>query len=92
MDEPFGQLDAQTRYDMQNEITRIWAQEKRTIVFVTNNIEEAVSIGDRIILLTECPARVKEIYDIDLPRPRDMISREFLSLRQAISDNMELTL
>ncbi|RJP55396.1 MAG: ABC transporter ATP-binding protein [Anaerolineaceae bacterium] len=92
MDEPFGQLDAQTRYNMQNEISRISEHEKRTIIFVTNNIEEALYLGDRIILFTECPARVKEIYDIDLKRPRDMIDPEFLRLRKMISNNTDLAL
>jgi len=92
MDEPFGQLDAQTRYSMQNEIIRIWEQEKRTIIFVTNNIEEATYLGDRIILLTECPARVKEIYHLDLPRPRNMIDPEFLRIRKMISANTDLAL
>lgn len=92
MDEPFGQLDAQTRYTMEEEIQRIWQQEKRTIVFVTNNIEEAVYLGDRIILLSKCPAQIKEIYDVNLPRPRDMISPEFLELRKQISDNTDLPL
>ena len=59
MDEPFGQLDAQTRYQMQEEILRIWEKEKRTVIFVTNNIEEACYLGDRIILLSDCPATVK---------------------------------
>ena len=62
MDEPFGQLDAQTRYQMQEEILRIWEKEKRTVIFVTNNIEEACYLGDRIILLSDCPATVKEVY------------------------------
>lgn len=92
MDEPFGQLDAQTRYNMQNEIIRIWSKEKRTVIFVTNNIEEAVYIGDRIILLTKCPARVKEIYTIDLTRPRDMIDPLFLQFRKEISIKTDLAL
>ena len=92
MDEPFGQLDAQTRYSMQNEILRIWEAERRTVIFVTNNIEEACYLGDRIILLSDCPATVKETYPIDLPRPRDMVSREFLSIRTRISDNTELAI
>lgn len=92
MDEPFGALDAQTRYSMEEEVARIWSQEKRTIIFVTNNIEEAVYLGDRIILLTECPARVKEIYRVDIPRPRDMMSPEFLALRQKISDNTDFSI
>ncbi|WHH56843.1 ABC transporter ATP-binding protein [Petroclostridium sp. X23] len=92
MDEPFGQLDAQTRYNMQNEIARITSQEKRTIIFVTNNIEEAVYLGDRIILLTDCPAKVKEIYTIDLARPRDVIDPLFLNLRKEISGKTDLAL
>jgi NitT/TauT family transport system ATP-binding protein len=85
MDEPFGQLDAQTRYAMQNEILRIWETEKRTIIFVTNNIEEALYLADRIILLSKFPAHVKEIYEINLPRPRDTMDPEFLKLRKIIS-------
>lgn len=92
MDEPFGQLDAQTRYAMEEEIQRIWQQEKRTIIFVTNNIEEAVYLGDRIVLLTKCPARIKEIYPIDLPRPRRTTAPEFLAIRKAIAENSDLAL
>lgn len=92
MDEPFGQLDAQTRYSMQGEIQRIWQQEKRTIVFVTNNIEEAVYLGDRIILMSQCPATVKQIYDINLPRPRNTIDPEFLRIRKEVSENTDLAL
>lgn len=92
MDEPFGQLDAQTRYSMQEEVQRIWQQEKRTVVFVTNNIEEAIYLGDRIVLLTKCPARIKKIYTLDLPRPRDTISPEFLAIRKEIADNTDLAL
>lgn len=92
MDEPFGALDAQTRYLMENEILRIWEQDKRTIVFVTNNIEEAVTLGDRIILLSACPARVKDIYVPDLPRPRDNISTEFLRIREEIEANTDMAL
>lgn len=91
LDEPFGALDAQTRYSMQDEILRIWKAEKKTILFVTNNIEEALYLGDRIVLLGKCPAEVKELYNIGLPRPREMISEEFLSMRQLISDNMDLS-
>lgn len=92
MDEPFGALDAQTRYSMQNEILRIWEQEKRTVIYVTNNIEEACYLGTRIVLLSSCPATVKEIYPIDLARPRDMVSKEFLDLREKISENTDLSI
>lgn len=92
MDEPFGKLDAQTRYKMQEDLLRMWEQEKRTVIFVTNNIEEACYLGDRIILLSDCPAKVKEVYPIDIPRPRDMIDRKFLELRKVISDNTDLSI
>lgn len=92
MDEPFGALDAQTRYQMEEEILRIWEKEKRTVVFVTNNIEEALYLGDRIVLLSSCPAKVKEIYVPDLPRPRNNIDSAFLSLREKIEENTDLAL
>lgn len=93
MDEPFGALDAQTRYAMEEEILRIWEAEKRTVIFVTNNIEEAITLGDRIIQFTERPARVKKEYDLSgLPRPRNHVSPEFLRIRQEIAANEELSL
>lgn len=93
MDEPFGQLDAQTRYAMQDEILRIWNENRRTVVFVTNNIEEAVYLGDRIVLFSKSPMSVKGVYDLnDLPRPRDYTDERFLRIRQEISDNMDLVL
>lgn len=69
MDEPFGALDAQTRYLMQQELDRIWQTDRRTIVFVTNNIEEALYLADRIVVISNCPATVKKEYVIDMPRP-----------------------
>jgi len=92
MDEPFGQLDAQTRYSMQNEILRVWEKEKKAVIFVTNNIEEACYLGTRIILLSECPAKVKEVYNVDISRPRDMVSKEFMKLRSTISNNTDLAI
>lgn len=92
MDEPFGALDAQTRYQMEDEVLRIWNKEKRTVIFVTNNIEEAVYLGDRIILLSECPATVKDVYSVDLPRPRSNVAPEFLTLRKRIEENSDLPL
>lgn len=92
MDEPFGALDAQTRYNMEDEILSIAEREKRTIIFVTNNIEEALMLGDRIILFTVCPAQVKQIYEIPLAKPRDTMQQEFLRLRKEISDHTDLAL
>ena len=93
MDEPFGALDAQTRYSMQDEILRIWSQEKRTVIFVTNNIEEAVYLGDRVIQFSSRPATVKNIYDLSkLQRPRDYVDPEFMRIRVQISDQEMMTL
>jgi len=90
MDEPFGHLDAQTRYLMQKELERIWREERKTIIFVTNNIEEALYLADRVIVLSKCPTTVKHEYLIDLPRPRDYTNPEFLRLRKEISAQVEL--
>ncbi|TAK80143.1 MAG: ABC transporter ATP-binding protein [Betaproteobacteria bacterium] len=72
MDEPFGALDAQTRELMQAELMRLWDRTGKTVVFVTHDIEEAVYLGDRVVVLTARPARVKEEVEIKLPRPRDL--------------------
>jgi NitT/TauT family transport system ATP-binding protein len=70
MDEPFGALDAQTRETMQEELMRVWERTHKTIVFVTHDIEEAVYLGDRVVVLTARPGRIREEVTIDLPRPR----------------------
>lgn len=92
LDEPFGHLDAQTRYMMEEELEKIWQKEKRTVVFVTNNIEEAVYLADRIVLLTNCPTHIKAEYKVDLPRPRSYTDPEFLKIRSEILKNTEETL
>jgi len=93
LDEPFGQLDAQTRYFMEKETVRIWEAEKRTVIFVTNNIDEAVYLGDRIITLKgKLPGRMDSEYKVDLPRPREHTDMKFLQLRQQITDATQLTL
>ena len=93
LDEPFGQLDAQTRYFMEKETARIWETEKRTVLFVTNNIEEAVYLGDRIITLQgKLPGRMHASYQVDLPRPREQTDMKFLQLRKQITDASELVL
>ena len=92
MDEPFGHLDAQTRYLMEEEVERISNSERRTVVFVTNNAEEAIYLADRIILLHNCPTSVHKEYLVDLPRPRDYTSPDFLALREQITAEMDNTL
>lgn len=92
LDEPFGHLDAQTRYMMEEELIKIWQKEKRTVIFVTNNIEEAVYLADRVLLLKNCPTSISKEYVIDLPRPRNYVDPDFLALRQEITDVMDKTL
>ena len=93
LDEPFGQLDAQTRYFMEKETIRIWETEKRTVIFVTNNIDEAIYLGDRIITLEgKLPGRMKSIYKVKIPRPREHMDLAFLELRQKIIDETQLLL
>ncbi|NIU82157.1 MAG: ATP-binding cassette domain-containing protein, partial [Candidatus Korarchaeota archaeon] len=86
MDEPFGYLDVQTRYYMEKEVLRIWEKLKRTVIFVTHNIEEAVYLAERIVVLTELPAHVKAVISIDLPRPRDYADPEFVKIRRHITN------
>lgn len=92
LDEPFGALDAQTRYQMEEEILKIWEEKKCTVVFVTNNIEEAVYLGDRIILLGETPTTVKKEYIPVISRPRNYTDSDFLALRNEIAADFELVL
>ncbi|MDR1577289.1 MAG: ABC transporter ATP-binding protein [Deltaproteobacteria bacterium] len=92
MDEPFGALDAQTRYAMENELLILWEKEKRTVIFVTNNIEEAVFLGDRVILMSARPGRIKIEREILIPHPRSYTDPTFLALRQEISAETDLAL
>ena len=75
MDEPFGALDAQTRTVLQEELLRVWESERKTVLYVTHSIDEAVYLADRIVLLTARPGRIKAEYLVELPRPRNMEMR-----------------
>ena len=72
MDEPFASLDAQTREIMQSELLRIWRSNRKTVLFVTHQIDEAVYLSDRVVVMTSRPGRVKSILEVDIPRPRDL--------------------
>jgi NitT/TauT family transport system ATP-binding protein len=84
MDEPFGALDYLTRLKMRADLVRIWEAEKKTIVFVTHDIDEAVQLADRVVVLTDRPARIADIVPIDLPRPRNMDAAGYLEARDRI--------
>ena len=77
MDEPFGALDALTRRFLQKELLRMWQEHKKTVVFVTHSVPEAITIGDRIVVMTARPGRIKRLIAIDLPHPRDFVSDRF---------------
>jgi NitT/TauT family transport system ATP-binding protein len=70
MDEPFGALDAHTRTRLQNDLLNIWERDRKTVLFVTHSVEEAVFLSDKVVMMTRSPGRIREIIDIDLPRPR----------------------
>lgn len=89
MDEPFGALDAQTRNILQDELLKIWEQKHVTFLFVTHSVDEAVFLSDRVVAMTSRPGRVKEIVDIDLPRPRRRTGPEANSLRDYILKLLE---
>ena len=84
MDEPFGALDAQTRNILQGQLLEIWQKEKVNIVFVTHSVDEAVFLADRVAIMTARPGRIKEIVDIDIPRPRVRTDPEVNKVRDAI--------
>jgi NitT/TauT family transport system ATP-binding protein len=85
MDEPFGALDAQTRSLMQAELQRIWQAMRKTVVFVTHSVEEALFLADRIVCMRGGPGRVHTIFEVDLERPRDITSEPFNELRRALT-------
>lgn len=89
MDEPFGALDAQTRKIMQQELIRIWEKTKKTVIFVTHSVIEAVYLADTIVIMTARPGRVKGMINVDLPRPRSYTGERYLSIRKKVLDLLE---
>ncbi len=88
MDEPYGQLDIKLRYYLEDELIRIWNELKSTVLFITHNIEEAVYLGQRILVLSNKPAKIKEEIIVDLPRPRKFDDPAFVKIREHVTDSI----
>lgn len=90
LDEPFGALDSITRLIMRRELLQIWEAERKTIIFVTHDIEEAVQLADRVIVMSARPAKIQQVVEIDIPHPRDLSSARYLELRNGIFEQIGL--
>jgi NitT/TauT family transport system ATP-binding protein len=90
LDEPFGALDSITRLIMRGELLRIWEAERKTIIFVTHDIDEAVQLADRVVVMSARPATIQQIVEIDIPHPRDISSARYLELRDGIFQQIGL--
>ncbi len=86
MDEPYGQLDLQLKYKLEDELLNLWKKTGTTVIFITHNIEEAVYLSDRILVLTNKPSKIKKEIINDLPRPRNVAERSFINLRNHVTD------
>ena len=88
MDEPYGQMDVKLRFYLEDELVRLWQSLQSTVLFVTHNIEEAVYIADRILVLSAKPTTIKAEVPVNLPRPRDVLSPEFLNIRRIVTEQI----
>ena len=88
MDEPYGQMDVKMRFYLEDEVIRLWQELHSTVIFITHNIEEAVYLADRVLILDQKPSKVKEEVRIDLPRPRNVYSPEFIDIRTYITEKI----
>ena len=86
MDEPYGQLDVKLRYYLEDELVRLWEKLGSTVIFVTHNIEEAVYVSERILILSNKPAKVKAEVKVDLPRPRSLIDPRLVEIRKEVTE------
>lgn len=86
MDEPYGQMDIKMRFYLEDQVLKLWKEFGSTVIFITHNVEEAVYLAERILVLTNKPATIKEDVQITLPRPRDVTSPEFIEIRKHITE------
>jgi ABC-type nitrate/sulfonate/bicarbonate transport system ATPase subunit len=90
LDEPFGALDSVTRLIMRGELLRIWQTERRTIIFVTHDIDEAVQLADRVVVLSSRPAKIEDVLSVDISHPRNISSPRYLELRDELLSKIGL--
>jgi sulfonate transport system ATP-binding protein len=89
MDEPYGQMDIKMRYYLEDEVIKLWKEFNSTVVFITHNIEEAVYLAERILILSNKPTTIKEEVIVDLPRPRDFTDPKFVEIRRHVTDQIK---
>ncbi|WHH60938.1 ABC transporter ATP-binding protein [Petroclostridium sp. X23] len=89
MDEPYGQMDVKLRFYLEDEVIRLWKELGSTVVFITHNIEEAVYLAERILILSNKPTTIKEEVVVDLPRPRDVTDPNFIDIRKYVTDQIK---
>jgi len=89
MDEPYGQMDIKMRFYLEDEVIRVWEELGSTVLFITHNIEEAVYLAERILILSNKPAVIKEEVTINLPRPRDIADPEFVEIRKYVTEHIK---
>jgi sulfonate transport system ATP-binding protein len=89
LDEPYGQMDVKMRFYLEDEVIRLWKELGSTVVFITHNIEEAIYLAERVLILTNKPAKIKEEVRIDLPRPRNITDKKFIEYRNYITEKIK---
>ena len=89
MDEPYGQMDVKLRFYLEDEVIRLWQELGTTVVFITHNIEEAVYLAERVIILSNKPTTIREEVMVDLPRPRDVTAKAFTDIRKYVTDQIK---
>ncbi len=89
MDEPYGQMDVKLRFYLEDEVIRLWQELGTTVVFITHNIEEAVYLAERILIMSNKPTTIKEEVLVDLPRPRDVTDPKFIEIRKYVTDQIK---
>ncbi len=89
MDEPYGQMDIKMRFYLEDEVIRLWKETGTTVIFITHNIEEAVYLAQKVLILTNKPAKIKEQLTIDMPHPRNVSDDEFIRIRKYVTDQIK---